>query len=147
MVGELHLMLELAATAEPETAQVAAHCLLKAAHLHPGDAAAVLAAPENIALLVCLLDPTPAGGAAAGSQGQQQQERGQPEAQQQLAQQARPAFSPELAPLLLLVLASVVEARPELLHQHGPSLRHAVGACLAAVGDPGLKRRWSPLLA
>ena len=142
-------MLELAATAEPETAQVAAHCLLKAAHLHPGDAAAVLAAPENIALLVSLLDPTPAGGAAAGSQGQQQQ-RGQPEAQQQLeqlAQQARPAFSPELAPLLLLVLASVVEARPELLHQHGPSLRHAVGACLAAVGDPGLKRRWSPLLA
>lgn len=153
VIAALHLLLELAGSPDLDIALAAAHCLLKAAHLHPADAAAVLAAPESMALLVGLLDQAAVDGSGAGSggsgsegrlalHGQQPPEPGEPG--EQLPQ---PAFHPDCAPLLLLVLAAVVDARPELLHQYGSGLRPAVAACLAAVGDPGLKRRWAGLLA
>ena len=137
VIAALPLLLELAASAQPDTALAAAHCLLKAAHLHHADAAAVLAAPESMALLTSLLDPSAAG--AAGGE--------QPPAPLEQAPRGEPVFNTDRAPLLLLVLASVVECRPELLRQYGSTLRPAVSACLAAVGDPGLKRRWAKLLA
>lgn len=116
--------------------------------MHPGDAAAVLAAPDSMALLVGLLDQAAAGSSAAARGGSG--ERGLLALSEpgDVAEQAQlPTFHPDCAPLLLLVLAAVVEARPELLHQFGASLRPSVAACLAAVGDPGLKRRWAGLLA
>ena len=137
-VAALPLFLDIA-TQQPvdsDVALAAAHCLLKAAHLHPGDAAAVLLATPDAALqLACLLDP--AGGAAVAA--------GQlPLPHEQQLQ--REALHTDVAPLLLVVLASLVERRPQLLAAAGV-LRPALQACLAAVGDPGLARRWSALLA
>lgn len=135
----LPLLLELASSAQHDTALAAAHCLLKAAHLHPGDAAAVLAEPESVACLVSLLDPAASGSTAAAAAASAFAEEPQ--------QMAAPAFNADTAPLLLLVLAQLAAARPELLREYGASLRPAVAACLDAVGDPGLRRRWAPLLA
>ncbi|PRW59606.1 kinase [Chlorella sorokiniana] len=151
VIAALHLLLELAGSLDPDTALAAAHCLLKAAHLHPADAAAVMAAPESMALVVGLLDQAAAvsSGAASGGERGQQPQHGQPPPEPGEGGEQPPplTFHPDCAPLLLLVLAAVVEARPELLHHYGASLRPAVAACLAAVGDPGLKRRWAGLLA
>jgi hypothetical protein len=112
----------------------------------------VLAAEANMQLLVELLDPRGGGsGAAAAAAGgalsalQLGGEQLADQQQQQQRQQA--AFHADLAPLLLLVLAAVVDARPGLLRERSALLRPAVAACLAAVGDPGLKRRWARLLA
>lgn len=156
VIASLHVLLELAAGPDPDAALSAAHCLLKAAHLHPGDAAAVLATGDNVALLIELMGPrgaagsgaaaAAAGGAGGGSGGGGgEQQEGWPQQQQPPPQLA--AFQADLAPLLLLVLAAVVEARPGLLREHGAALRPAVTACLQAVGDAGLKRRWARLLA
>lgn len=142
------LLLELASSAEPETALAAAHSLLKVSHLHAAAAAAELASPDTAALLVSLLE----AGATAPPQGSAErrspERRQRPQADsQQVQHPARPTFPTDIAPLLLLATAAVVEARPDLLRQHGAALRPAVAACLAAVGDPGLKRRWAGLLA
>lgn len=144
VIACLHLLLELAGSPDQETALAAGHCLLKACHLHPGDAAAVLADPRSIALLASLLDPVgaPAKGASLGRHAA----GGTAGLPQPPGQQAA-GFNADHSPLLLLVLAQVVEARPQLLQQYGASLRPAVAACLAAVRDPGLQRRWSKLLA
>ncbi|PSC68021.1 serine threonine-kinase ULK4 isoform B [Micractinium conductrix] len=48
--------------------------------------------------------------------------------------------------LLHLHPGDTAEARPALLRDHGDVLRPAVSACLEAIGDPGLRRRWAPLL-
>ena len=92
-----------------------------------------------MARLVSLLDPASCGDPAAAAAAAA--------ADEGPGRAAAPAFNADLAPLLLLVLAQVAEARPQLLRQYGASLRPAVAACLDAVGDPGLRRRWSPLLA
>lgn len=120
------LLLELAGAPLPDTALAAAHCLLKLVHLHTGETAAVLAVPEHLALLCMLLDPAAAAERAAAGEG--------------------PGFNTDLAPLLLLALAAAAEARPGLLREQGGMLRPAVGACLEAVRDPGLTRRWGKLL-
>jgi len=133
-VGALPLLLELAGCPLPEAALAAAHCLLKLALLHPVDAASVLATPECVGLLTTLLDPAAAAAAAAEHQALGSGSNG------------GGGFHPELAPLVLLALAAAVEARPALLQDHGSQLRPALAACLEAVPDPGLKRRWAKLL-
>ena len=151
VIAALHLLLELAAGPEADTALAAAHCLLRAAHLHPADAAAVLATADNVALLVSLLGPAAPCPVSQQLVGQRQQGGQQHQGQQQQQQGQNPqqphGVNAELAPLLLLVLAAVVEARPELLQDYGGSLRPAVASCLDAVGDAGLRRRWVVLLA
>jgi hypothetical protein len=148
VIAALHLLLELAAGPEADTALAAAHCLLRAAHLHPADAAAVLATADNVALLVSLLGPAAPCTVSQQLVGQRQQQLEQQQGQFEQGQQQQPhGVNAELAPLLLLVLAAVVEARPELLRDYGGSLRPAVTSCLDAVGDAGLRRRWVALLA
>ena len=147
VIAALHLLLELAAGPEADTALAAAHCLLRAAHLHPADAAAVLATADNVALLVSLLGPAAPCTVSQQLVGQRQQQLEQQQGQLEQGQQQQHGVNAELAPLLLLVLSAVVEARPELLRDYGGSLRPAVTSCLDAVGDAGLRRRWVALLA
>lgn len=130
-MSSFHLLLELASSPDGEVALAAAHCLLKAAHLHPAQAASVLAEEANIELLACLMAP--------------QRKDASNDAGRRTEQQATTCHA-DLAPLLLLMLAAAAEAQPALLHEQGTALRPVVHACLAAVGDPGLKRRWARLL-
>lgn len=125
-MGAVPLLLQLAGAPPPDTELAAAHCLLKLVHLHPGDTAAVLAGPGHASMMVPLLDPAAARARAAAGEG--------------------PGFNVDLAPLLLLALATAAEARPELLKEQDGALRSAVAACLEAVRDPGLARRWGRLL-
>lgn len=125
-VGALPLLLELAGGAESEVAVAAAHGALKLLHLHPGDTAGVLGSRECASLMVPLLDPAAAAAQQVSIGG--------------------PGWNADVAPLMLLVLAGAAEARPALLRDHGDVLRPAVSACLEAIGDPGLRRRWAPLL-
>jgi hypothetical protein len=112
----------------------------------------VLATADNVALLVSLLGPAAPCTVSQQLVGQRQQQleqqQGQLEqGQLEQGQQQQHGVNAELAPLLLLVLSGVVEARPELLRDYGGSLRPAVTSCLDAVGDAGLRRRWVALLA
>lgn len=130
-LSTVHLLLELASSPDGEVALAAAHCLLKVTHLHPAQAAAVLAEEANVQLLAGLLAQQcsdPCG-----------------DARRPTERQASACYA-DLAPLLLLLLAAAAEAQPALLHERGDVLRPVVFACLAAVGDPGLKRRWAHLL-